>query len=79
MTRSFATSLNAVGDVLRAADLLEEIIGSKDVSLSGVCQDSRIADPGDLFLAWKGTVSDGHDFVPEAVQKGAVASIVKRP
>ena len=79
MTRSFASSLNVVGDVLRAADLLEEVIGSKDVSLSGVCQDSRVADPGDLFLAWKGTVSDGHDFVHEAVQKGAVASIVKRP
>ena len=79
MTRSFATSLNAVGDVLRAADLLEETLGSKDVSLSGVCQDSRIADPGDLFLAWEGTVLDGHDFVPEAIERGAVATIVKRP
>ena len=58
MTQAFATSLSAVGDVLRAADLLEEVLGSKDVLLSGVCQDSRVAHPGDLFLAWEGTVSD---------------------
>ena len=79
MTQAFATSLSAVGNVLRAADLLEEVLGSKDVLLSGVCQDSRVAHPGDLFLAWEGTVSDGHDFVSEAVQRGAVASVVKRP
>lgn len=34
---------------------------------------------GDLFLAWKGTGFDAHDFVPAAVEQGAVATVVERP
>jgi UDP-N-acetylmuramoyl-L-alanyl-D-glutamate--2,6-diaminopimelate ligase len=44
----------------------------------GVCQDSREAAPGDVFLAWRGTASDAHDFVGGAVERGAVAAVVER-
>jgi UDP-N-acetylmuramoyl-L-alanyl-D-glutamate--2,6-diaminopimelate ligase len=70
-------TLGAVAEVLRSADLLTETLGSEDVIVSGVCQDSRRALPGDLFLAWRGTVADAHDFIPEAVRRGAVATIVE--
>jgi UDP-N-acetylmuramoyl-L-alanyl-D-glutamate--2,6-diaminopimelate ligase len=36
-----------------------------------ICADSRLVKPGDCFVAVKGTNSDGHDFIPEAVEKGA--------
>ncbi len=71
-------TVSEIAQVLRAADLLEELRGSGDAAVSGACQDSRIARPGDLFLAWKGTASDAHDFAPAAVERGAVALVVER-
>jgi UDP-N-acetylmuramoyl-L-alanyl-D-glutamate--2,6-diaminopimelate ligase len=74
-----ARTLLAVGEVLRSADLLTEIRGSEDVVVLGVSQDSRSASKGDLFLAWKGSGFDAHDFVPAAAERGAVAAVVERP
>jgi len=45
----------------------------------GVTQDSREVEAGNLFLAWKGTEFDAHDFVAGAAERGAVATIVERP
>jgi len=74
-----ARILDAVGDVLRSADLLGELRGPGDVTVLGVCQDSREAQPGDLFLAWKGVSADAHDFVADAVANGVVAAVVEHP
>jgi UDP-N-acetylmuramoyl-tripeptide--D-alanyl-D-alanine ligase len=40
--------------------------------------DSRTIQPGDLFVAVKGERMDGHDFVHQALEKGAIAAIVRR-
>ncbi|TVP47305.1 MAG: UDP-N-acetylmuramoyl-L-alanyl-D-glutamate--2,6-diaminopimelate ligase [Gemmatimonadales bacterium] len=48
------------------------------VALTGVAQDSRLIDPGDLFLAWKGTDHDAHDFLGDAMARGAAAALVER-
>lgn len=72
-------SLDAVRDVLRSAGLLVEAHGPEDVAVRGVAQDSRAVRPGDLFLAWKGSAHDGHDYVADAVRRGAVASLVEHP
>ncbi len=40
--------------------------------------DSRGLEPGDLFVAIKGEHFDGHDYVAEALAKGAVAAVVSR-
>lgn len=42
---------------------------------SGVSIDSRTVRPGDLFVPFVGTRHDGHDFVLEALQRGAYASL----
>ena len=42
----------------------------------GVQIDSRQVLPGDLFVALSGTAMDGHMFVEEAIERGAVAAIV---
>lgn len=44
---------------------------------NGVSIDTRTLMPGDLFVALK-DVRDGHDFVPQALQKGAAAALVSR-
>ncbi len=41
--------------------------------------DSRIVQPGDIYVALKGERLDGHDFIAEALSKGAVAAIAQRP
>lgn len=71
--------LGTVSDVLRSAGLLRDLRGPEDVSVTGVAQDSRAVRDGDLFLAWKGTATDAHDFVGDAVGRGARAVMVERP
>ncbi len=43
-----------------------------DVTFLGACNDTRKLEPGQLFLALK-AVRDGHDFIPDALEKGAAA------
>ncbi len=43
-----------------------------------VCSDSRDTRPGDLFIAIPGEHFDGHDYVPRALERGAVACVVSR-
>jgi UDP-N-acetylmuramoyl-L-alanyl-D-glutamate--2,6-diaminopimelate ligase len=51
--------------------------GSDDVEVSGICNDSRHFQPGDLFIAIRGHQFDGHLFIGEACDKGASAVIVE--
>ncbi len=50
-----------------------------DVRIRGLTCDSRQVRPGDLFIAYRGGSFDGHDYVNEATQKGAVAILGERP
>ncbi len=52
-----------------------ELQGSADMEISAVVFDSRKVIPGCLFVAVKGTVADGHDFILQAINDGAVAVI----
>jgi UDP-N-acetylmuramoyl-tripeptide--D-alanyl-D-alanine ligase len=45
-------------------------------SATGVSIDTRTLKPGDLYIAIKGDTHDGHAFVAQAIEKGAVAAIV---
>ncbi|WP_243047874.1 UDP-N-acetylmuramoyl-tripeptide--D-alanyl-D-alanine ligase [Dyella sp. RRB7] len=49
-----------------------------DVEVTGVAIDTRKLRPGDLFVAIKGERVDGHDFLGEAMARGAVAALVTR-
>ena len=72
------TTLASVARVLRTAGLIDELHGPEDVSVSGVTQDSRSVQAGDLFLARRGSEWDAHDFVAPAARAGAVAAVVER-
>jgi len=52
--------------------------GSLDIDVSHVCFDSRMAGPGSLFVAQKGTKSDGHAYLEDVVAKGAVAIVCEQ-
>jgi UDP-N-acetylmuramoyl-L-alanyl-D-glutamate--2,6-diaminopimelate ligase len=43
--------------------------------ITGVCDDSRMAQPGSLFVAIPGFVADGHRYIRDAVFRGAVAVV----
>jgi len=47
------------------------------LSVGGVSTDSRSVRPGELFFALHGPRFDGHDFVGAALQRGAVAAVVR--
>lgn len=49
------------------------IEGSTDVDITGVNIDSRKIKDGHLFVAMKGTQTDGHKFIPKALELGAKA------
>src|SRR5262245_35020154 len=46
-------------------------LGTQTFELSGISIDSRQLAPDELFVAIKGTRQDGHDFIADAVKKGA--------
>lgn len=48
-----------------------------DLVVSGVCDDSRRAKPGDLFIARPGAKDDGSKYAADALARGAVAVVTK--
>ncbi len=54
---------------------IEAVHGATDISISKIEFDSRKIEQNDVFVAIKGTLSDGHDFIEKAVSLGAVAVI----
>ena len=51
---------------------------SRAFEATGISIDTRTLKPGDLFVALKGDVRDGHDFVPAALKARASAALVSR-
>ncbi len=57
-------------------DIPDEIESAcPDVPITGIAIDSRQVKPGDLFVALPGGNVDGHKFIGDAVQRGAVAIV----
>jgi len=63
---------------MKLQDLIQDIkplavIGGTDVDITGVNIDSRRVVAGNLFVAIKGTVTDGHKYIEKAIELGAAA------
>jgi UDP-N-acetylmuramoyl-L-alanyl-D-glutamate--2,6-diaminopimelate ligase len=48
------------------------------LEITGITDDSRAVNPGDLFVAVAGGTSDGHEFAASAVEAGAVAVLAEK-
>ncbi len=56
-----------------------ELVGDGATVVTGITIDSRSVAPGDLFVAFAGERSDGHDFAGAALAQGAAAVMSQRP
>jgi UDP-N-acetylmuramoyl-L-alanyl-D-glutamate--2,6-diaminopimelate ligase len=54
---------------------IEAVKGSTDICINKMDFDSRKMVKDDVFIAIRGTVSDGHDFIEKAINLGAVAVV----
>lgn len=61
--------------LLRELDPRFNFAGVADVEIGGICEDSRILQAGDLFIARAGKTSDGARFIAQAIERGAAAVI----
>ncbi|MCW9047055.1 MAG: UDP-N-acetylmuramoyl-tripeptide--D-alanyl-D-alanine ligase [Gammaproteobacteria bacterium] len=60
----------------QATKILNGTLTGKDVEFSYVSTDTRNIKKGDLYIALKGDTFDGHDYIGQAEQAGAIAAIV---
>ena len=66
---------------MRLHDLLADLpvaaaAGPTDAEISSLAYDSRAVRPGSLFVAINGFHADGHAYIPQAIERGAVAVVV---
>lgn len=61
-------------DILYKVDL-EQIIGDAHLAIPHICFDSRDIQKDSLFVAVKGTLTDGHDYIDSAIAQGAIAVV----
>lgn len=66
----------------RLSEIAEAVGGhlvGADALATSVATDSRHVEPGGLFVALRGKHGDGHDFVDEAMSRGAAGALVRAP
>ena len=61
-----------LSELLKAIQPIQ-VVGASDIEITGVNIDSRQVETGHLFMAMRGTQTDGHTYIPAAIGKGAVA------
>ena len=74
MSHARSMGLGALADVVAPDRVVDLPVGE----VSGLAYDSRRVTPGTLFFAVPGVHVDGHDFVADAVARGAIAAVVER-
>ena len=66
-----------LSELIRGVPLRGTLDG--DVEISGICYDTRQMQPGCLFVALPGYKTDGHNYIDQALERGAAAVICQRP
>jgi UDP-N-acetylmuramoyl-L-alanyl-D-glutamate--2,6-diaminopimelate ligase len=54
---------------------IEAVKGSTEIAINAINFDSRKIENNDVFIAIRGTVADGHEYIETAISKGAIAII----
>ncbi|MFL5674697.1 MAG: UDP-N-acetylmuramoyl-tripeptide--D-alanyl-D-alanine ligase [Chloroflexota bacterium] len=68
---------------LTAGDLVRwtggRLLAASDRPIRGAAVDSRLVEPGQVFVALPGERTDGHAYISDAIARGAAAIVVTRP
>jgi UDP-N-acetylmuramoyl-L-alanyl-D-glutamate--2,6-diaminopimelate ligase len=70
-------SMERIRETLAARGLLTDVRGTLPSEATGISDDSRTIERGGLFIAVRGSTSDGHDFLDAAASRGASCAIVE--
>src|SRR5687767_10424323 len=62
---------------MKLRDLMGD--GAPAMEVASLAYSTSGVEPGALFFCVPGLRADGHDFAPEAIERGAVALVVERP
>ena len=68
---------------MKLNELLKDVkvlntVGDAGIEITGVNIDSRRIETGHLFVAIPGTQTDGHKFIPKAIELGAAAILCEQ-
>lgn len=61
-------------DILQGL-IVQKTIGKTEIDVTNIQFDSRKVEAGSLFVATRGTASDGHSYIMMAIEKGAIAVV----
>ncbi len=68
--------MKTLSDLINSLHVLS-VSGGLQTPIAGICYDSRQVEKGSLFICVKGTRSDGHDFVNDALSRGAAGIVAE--
>ena len=69
--------MKSLKDILYKVEIAS-VIGTTDLPISSVHFDSRKVKKQSLFVAVKGTQTDGHQFISQAIKNGATAIVAEQ-
>src|SRR5919198_1113015 len=65
-------------ETLLAATAVHEVIGKRDRTVESIAYDSRRVQRNGMFVALRGEKADGHQFIGQAVDKGASVIVIEQ-
>jgi len=66
-------------EIVNLKTLFTTVDPRKDSEVTSLVFDAKLASPGSVFVAIRGSKVDGHSFISEAIQRGAKAVVVEDP
>lgn len=67
-----------LSELLRETQCTRMVLPKEEVDIQGINIDSRLVKEGDMFIAVRGTQTDGHQYIGAAEEKGAVAIVCEK-
>ena len=67
-----------LSELLRETQCTRMVLPKEEVDVRGINIDSRLVQKGDMFIAVRGTQTDGHQYIAAAEEKGAVAIVCEK-
>lgn len=67
-----------LSELLRETQCTRMVLPKEEVDVRGINIDSRLVQEGDMFIAVRGTQTDGHQYIAAAEGKGAVAIVCEK-